>query len=333
MAARLNGAQKAAILLLSLGEDAAAEVIRNLSEEELNALAPYLGNFDEVTPVDVERVAHEFYRAAQKGRFLPATPETKTAYLKKILGRALGEEKGQQLVAGMLEASSPGRLERLKWHDPVTIAQFISGEHPQVIAVIAASLGDPALTQQVLAALPEDLRRDVLIRLMRLHEISPEWVQEIEASLEEEMQANEARPTARDASADKVAGVMNAAPRRMEEAAMTRIESQHPELAAKIRSQMFPFEEFLKVDNPSMQSVLERVSNEDLVRALSTADERLRRHFLRNLSSENAAALEEAIGDFRPLRLSDIEAAQKRLSNIARDLAQQGKLTVLKRNR
>lgn len=330
--ARLKGAQKAAILLLSLGEDAAAEVIRNLSEEELNALTPYLSNFDEVTPQDVERVAQEFYRTAEKGSFLPATPETKTAYLNKILGRALGEEKSRQLVAGMLEESPPGRLEQLKWHDPATIAQFISNEHPQVIAVIAANLGDPALTQQVLAALPEGLRRDVLIRLVRLREISSEWVQEIEASLEEEMSAAKAQPPARDASADRVAGVMNAAPRQMEVAVMTHIESQRPELAARIRTQMFPFEEFLKVDNPSMQRVLEQVTNEDLVQALSTANEPLRRHFLRNLSTENAAALEQAIGNFRPLRVSDIEAAQKRLSNIARQLAQQGKLTVLKRH-
>ena len=333
MAARLKGAQKAAILLLSLGEDAAAEVIKNLSADDVNALAPHLGNFENVTPGDVERVALEFYRAAEKGRFLPATPETKTAYLKKILVRALGEEKSQALVEGMQETSSTGRLEQLKWHDPATIAQFISGEHPQVIAVIAANLGDPALTQQVIAALPEGLRQNVLTRLLRLHEISSEWVEEIEASLEEEMRSDDAPESGREAGANRVAGVMNAASRQLEHSVMNHIQAQDPKQAGEIRSRMFPFEEFIKVDNPGMQKVLARVTNEELVLALSTADEGLRRHFLRNLSAENAATLEQAISGFRPARLSDIEEAQKRLSNIARELAQRGELSVLKRNR
>lgn len=333
MAARLKGAQKAAILLLSLGEDAAAEVIKNLSEDDLQALAPHLGNFDRVTPADVERVAREFYLAAEKGRFLPSAPETKTAYLKNILNRALGEEKSGQLVAGMLQPPAGGRLEQLKWHDPSVIAQFLSGEHPQVIAVIAANLGDPDLTQQVISALPEGLRQEVLTRLLRLREISSEWVEEIEASLEEEMQAQGKAHPQEDSSTERVAGVMNAAPRELENTVMRHIESQDPQLAGKIRSQMFPFEDFLKVDNPGIQRVVEQATNEDLVLALGTADEPLRRHFLQNLSTENSKALEQAIAAHGPMRLSQIEAAQKRLSNIARELAAQGHLKVLKRNR
>jgi flagellar motor switch protein FliG len=333
MAARLKGAQKAAILLLSLGEDAAAEVIKNLSEDDLQTLAPHLGNFDRVTPADVERVAREFYLAAEKGRFLPSAPETKTAYLKNILNRALGEKKSGQLVAGMLDSPAGGRLEQLKWHDPSVIAQFLSGEHPQVIAVIAANLGDPDLTKQVISALPDGQRQEVLTRLLRLHEISSEWVEEIEASLEEEMQGQGTPDPQNDASTKRVAGVMNAAPRQLEDAIMTHIESQDPQLAGKIRSQMFPFEEFLKVDNPGIQRVLEQATNEDLVLALGSADQSLRRHFLRNLSTENSKALEHAISAYGPMRLSDIEAAQKRLSNIARELAAQGRLKVLKRNR
>ena len=333
MAARLKGTQKAAILLLSIGEDAAAEVMKNLSEEEVNTLAGELGKFEDVTPTDVDRVANEYYLAAEKGRFLPAAPETKTAYLKKILARALGPDKSEALLNVMVDAKPSGPLEQLKWHDPATIAQYISGEHPQVIAVIAANLGDPALTEQVIAALPEELRRDVLMRLVRLREISSEWVDEIEASLEEEMRSVPQAASERDASSNRVAGVLNAASGPLERAAMNHIASQDPRLASTIKAQMFPFEDFIKVDNYGMQKVLARVTNEDLVLALRTAGEGLRRHFLRNLSAENAAALRRTIENPGPLRVSDMEAAQKRLSNIARELAERGELIVLEKRK
>ncbi len=333
MAAQMNGGQKAAILLLSLGEEAAAEVIRHLSEDEINALTGHMNRCDGTTPAKVERVANEFYRIAEKGRFLPATPETKTAYLKKILARALGEEKSAALTEGMLASQPSGPLEKLRWHDPATIAEFICGEHPQVIAVIAANLGDPALTQQVLFELPDGLREDVIARLLRLREILPEWVEEIEASLADEMEPAAAEGEAGAAPSDRVAGMLNAAPKEMESSILHHIQDKNPELAGRIRERMFPFEDFIKVDNFGMQKVLERVTNEELVLALRTAGDALRRHFLRNLSAENAHALEQAMEEMGPIRVSAIETAQKRLSNIARELARQGELSILEKKK
>jgi flagellar motor switch protein FliG len=130
-----------------------------------------------------------------------------------------------------------------------------------------------------------------------------------------------------------VAGVLNAASGPLERTAMNHIASQDPRLASTIKAQMFPFEDFIKVDNYGMQKVLARVTNEDLVLALRTAGEGLRRHFLRNLSSENAAALRRTIENPGPLRVSDMEAAQKRLSNIARELAERGELIVLEKRK
>jgi flagellar motor switch protein FliG len=329
MAARMEGAQKAAVLLLAMGEQAASEVIKNLSEDEINAVTPYMTRFSEITPGDVARVANEFYRIAEKGRFLPAAPETKTAYLKKVLEKALGAEKTGGLIEGLLASDSAGPLEKLRWHDPSTIARFLGGEHPQVIAVIVANLGDPLLTQNVLIELPDGLRQDVFGRLVRLREISPEWVEEIEASLAEEMGQEHGEVSGKGASSNRVAGMLNAAPRGMEQDILEHIEGRDPGLAARIREQMFPFEDFIRIDNPSMQKVLERATNQDLVLALGTASAGLRRHFLRNLSAARAGALEEAIANFGPVRVSEIEAAQKRLSNIARELAEAGELGIL----
>ena len=333
MTNRLSGPQKAAILLLSLGEEAASDVIKNLSEEEVQLITPHLSNFEDVTPNEVERVTNEFYLIAEKGKFLPAAPETKTNFLKKILSKALGAKKGTNLIEGMLNKDVSSSLEKLKWHDPTTIAEFLSGEHPQVIAVILAYLGDPNLTKNVLDEFPEGVREDLLVRLMRLKEISPEWVEEIEKSFSTEMYAEEEEPEEKKAASDKVAGMLNAAPQGMETSIMSHIEQMDQGLADRIREQMFPIDDFIKLDNYSMQKVLEKATNEDLVLVLRTAEEPLRRHFFRNLSTENARELKEAIESFGPIRISDIESAQKRLSNIARDLAAKGELHLLERKK
>ena len=193
MATPLSGPQKAAILLLSLGEEAAAEVIKNLSEDEIKAVTQYMSRFDRVTPKDVDRVMNEFYRVAEKGRFLPAPPQTKIEYLKKILARAVGDEQADKTVQGLVERKPESAFETLRWHDPTTIAEFLAGEHPQIIAVILANLGDPHLAQEVIAALPEDMQQDILTRYARIRTIPDEWLQEIEASLNEDLAATRPR--------------------------------------------------------------------------------------------------------------------------------------------
>lgn len=335
MTIRLTGAKKAAILLLSMGEDAASDVLKNLSDEDITEITRAMRSFDGVSQNEVQRVANEYFLLAEKGRFLPASPETKTTYLRKIFSRALGEEEAERIVQGMLATEGAGPLEKLQWHDPVTIAEFVSGEHPQVIAVILANLGDPALTQQVLDALPSELSEDVLSRLLQIREVSGEWIEEIEKSLGEEMvePSPQASSQPQRGGSQQVAGMMNAASPEMEHAIMGHIERQDVELAASIREKMFPFEAFLRVDNMSIQKVVEKATNQDLVHALATAEEPLRRHFFRNLSPDNVKALTEAIANQGPIRVSAIESAQKRLSNIARELAVKGELRLLQRKK
>ena len=332
---RLSGARKAAILLLSMGEEAATKVLRNLSDEEIQDITREMQAFNDVSPNEVQRVASEYFLLAEKGRFLPGSPETKTAYLRRILTRAMGEDSAQRIVAGIMTSEGGGTLDTLQWHDPATIAEFVSDEHPQVIAVILAHLGDPGLSQQVLNEMPASLRDDVTERLMSIREISDEWITEIEQSLTQELGASNHTEPREPAigGEEQVAGVLNAASPTMEQSILTQIESEHPELAARLRRQMFPFEAFLRVDNASIQKVLERTTNQDLVLALRTADEPLRRHFFRNLSPDTARQLAAAIAEFGPIRVSEIEEAQKRLSSIARELALKGELRLLERKR
>ena len=331
MATRLSGPQKAAILLLSLGEDAAAEVIRNLNEEEIKQVSQYMARFQHVTPKDVDRVMNEFYLVAEKGRFLPAPPETKVEYLKKILARAVGEEQASRTVQGLVERKPENSFEQLRWHDPQTIASFLAGEHPQVIAVILANLGDPALAQAVMAALPEDMQKDVLTRYARIRTIPDEWLVEIEASLGEDLAASRARPAAAPPGEQRVAMVLGAASQPMEDLLIQHLRAKNPELADRISRRIFSFADLIKIDNYGIQLILKRTPGDDLVLALKLADEPLSRHLMRNMSDEAARKIQEAIDGLGPTPVTRIEAAQKRIANSARVLIESGEIYPLER--
>lgn len=332
MARRLNGPQKAAILLLALGEESAAEVLKNLSEEEIEELTVYMTRIEEVTPQDVTRVTNEFYLVAEKAHFLPSPPETRVQYLKKVLARAMGDAKADEVVDGLVKAGSGSALERLKWHDPGTIAAFIGEEHPQVIAVILANLGDAQLARAVLECLPEPVQQDVVPRLAKLRTIPTDWLEEIEKSLTEQAAPSAADP-AHDVGPQRVASMLNATTRATESRWLSHIQRQDPALADRIREHLFPFEDFIKVDNYGMQKVLARTPGDDIVLALKLADEPIRKHFLRNLSPPAAATIEQALDELGPTPVASIEAAQRRIATIAKEMADKGELFVLERKK
>jgi flagellar motor switch protein FliG len=331
MATRLSGPQKAAILLLTLGEDAAAEVIKNLSDDEIKEVSQYMTRFQHVTPKDVDRVMNEFYLVAEKGRFLPAPPETKVEYLKKILARAVGEEQASKTVQGLVERKAEDSFEQLRWHDPQTIAAFLAGEHPQVIAVILANMGDPNMAQSVIAALPEDMQKDVLTRYARIRSIPDEWLEEINTSLGEDLAAARARPAAAPVGEQRMAQVLGASSQPMEDLLIQHLRAKNPELADRISRRVFAFADLIKIDNYGIQLILKRTPGDDLVLALKLADEPLSRHLMHNMSDDAARKIQEAIDGLGPTPVARIEAAQKRIANTARVLIEGGEIYPLER--
>src|SRR5579863_2310052 len=332
MARRLTGPQKAAILLLALGEESAAEVLKNLSDEEIRDVTMVMSRVDEVTSADVQRVTDEFYLVAEKARFLPSPPETKVQYLKKVLSKAMGDAKAQEVVDGMVKAAPGSTLERLKWHDPATIATFIGVEHPQVVAVILANLGDPQLARSVLESLPEHLQQDIVPRLAKLRAIPSDWLQEIDQSLTEQTGPSTADP-AHDVGPQRVATMLASTTRATETRWLSHIQRQDPALADRIRDHLFPFEDFVKVDNMGMQKVLARTPGDDIVLALKLADEGLRNHFMRNLAPQAAAQIERAMQEMGPISVAQVEAAQRRIATTAKEMSERGELFVLERKR
>ena len=330
MPERLTGAQKAAILLLTLEEDAAAEVLKNLSQEEIRTVTAHMARFQNVTPGDVNRVATEFYRVAERARFLPGSPETKVDYLRKILGRALGEDRAEGVLEGLVKRQPDSPLERLTWHDPHTVAEFLAPEHPQVIAVILANMGDATLAQSILEELPPEMQEDVFTRLVKLRTIPQEWLAEIEASLSEDLLPELASKSANDAGSvgpRRVARVLGSSDLPTQQTLFDQIKQRNPELAERVRRHLFTFADLQKLDNFAIQKVLKHISGQDLVLALKLSDEPVRRHFLRNLSATAAAKVEEAVAGLGPTPIPRIEEAQQRIAQIASGLLDSGEIS------
>jgi flagellar motor switch protein FliG len=252
-------------------------------------------------------------------------------YLKKVLGKALGEPRAQGIVDGMVKAGTGRALERLKWHDPGTIAAFISEEHPQVIAVILANLGDTRLAQAVLAALPDALQQDLQPRLAKLRTIPTAWLDEIERSLGEVAPSDS--DTEGESGPERVASLLASASSATEKRWLGDIERRSPALAERVRDHLFPFGDLIKVDSYGMQKVLARTPGDDIVLALRVADEDLKRHFLTNLSPQAAASIEQALEELGPTSIALIEAAQRRIATTANEMEQRGELFVLERKK
>lgn len=331
MSPHLTGPRKAAILLLTLGEEAAAEIMKNLNDNEIKDVSRYMQEFDNITAKDVDRVMNEFYLVAEKGRFLPGAPETKMEYLKKILSKAMGVEQAANLVEGLISREGASSLEQLKWHDPVTIADFLASEHPQVIAVILSNLGDPDLAREVIGALPETMQKDVLTRYAQIRTIPEEWLVEIEASLSEDMAAVRKQGPKASAGEQQVAKVLGSMAKPMEDTLIEHLRTKSPELAERIERRMFSFADLIKIDNFGMQLVLSATPGNDLVLALKLADEPITRHILRNMSADSAEKVRQAVEGLGAVPVKKIEEAQRRIANTARVMIEKGEIFPLER--
>jgi flagellar motor switch protein FliG len=198
-----------------------------------------------------------------------------------------------------------------------------------VIAVILATMEEPGLADRVLGELPAAMQADVAQRLAGLKTISPEWVNDIQETLADAMLPAARAISEKEGGPQRVAEVLTTGSRAMETAILAHIEQKDPALAERIRGQMFRFEDFLRLDNLGLQKILGRSSTRDLVLALRMADDDLREHVYRNLSTNNARMIQEELDNLGPMRVSEIEQAQLRLIAIARDLMDQGEVVVL----
>ena len=320
MASVLSGYEKAAILLLAIGETAAAEVLKVLDQKDIRAIGAYLGGMVNVGQDEHSTVLKEFVQQAGASGL---SVEGKT-YLAKILNSALGKDKARRILSSLNTSENAG-FETLKSLDSLSIANMLTYEHPQTGALILSNL-ESDQSGQVLALLPAHKRDAVVYRMATTEEVSPNMLEELNAVLQDELRVGSSKNAVAVGGTGLVAEILNTVKRNVEGEIMTALEEKNAEIAEEIRSKMFVFEDLEEVDDRGMQEVLRDISKEELILALKAADDNLKNKFFKNMSSRAAESLTEDMESRGPVKLSDVESAQQNILKLVQKMASEGRV-------
>lgn len=325
--AALAGVEKAAVLLLSLGPEAATAVLKHLGEAEVRQVSQALAKVHTVPPEQLEHVHQEFAERLGSGVLAIDGKE----FARAVVGRAFPNGGNGSNGGDLGDSEDPGPPldlgEALADVPAAGLARILAGEHPQVAALVLASLS-ASQGGDVLAALPEDMQSDLVERLARLESVPATLVRQVGTALREQAQVL-LRPRGRAVGGPKaVAELMNCADKTVEARIFERMETRDPELVSTIRNLMFTFEDCMKLDNRSLQALLKEVAREDLLLALKTASPELSAKIFSNVSSRAAEILREDMASAGPVKLKDVEAAQLKIIAVLRELEAEGKIVV-----
>lgn len=321
---QLAGVEKAAVLLLALGEEMASYLLKRMNDQEIQRISNQMSYLRDVEPTMVEHVLTEFEEMAMGSNGMVVGG---MEYVKKLLLKALDPEKAAWILENLSMPTLQTGLEALRWLDPKTIARFVQSEHPQTVAVIIAHL-DPNQAGAVIRLLPPALQSDVLIRVAKLDRIPPGVIQDLDLVLQRELHATGALETDQVGGVKAVAEILNNVDQASEREILGHIEEINGPMAEEIRQLMFIFEDLLTTDDRGMQQILREVANDELTLALKTASPELREKILRNLSQRAAETLREELEVMGPVRLSDVEKAQQKITQVAKRLETEGKIVL-----
>lgn len=320
-----EGARNAAILLLTLGEQDAAEVLKHLSARDVQAVGSAMAGLTSVTRDQVEQVLNRLNEDVGRQTALGVGTED---YIRKILTNALGESKAGGLIDRILLGRSSKGLESLKWMESRAIAELINLEHPQIIALVLAHL-EPDQAAEVLGYLPPRTRSDAVMRIATLDGVQPHALNELDEIMERQFSGNSTKLKSANVGGLKAAAdILNAMETSREAELMAAIRSQDAGLGGKIEELMFVFDDLAGLDDRSMQTLLREVPSARLTVALKGAEPAMREKIFVNMSKRAADMLRDDLEVAGPVRVSEVDAAQKEVLMIARRLADAGQLTL-----
>ena len=323
---KMTGPKKAAILLLALGEDGAADVMKNLEEAEIQQVGYYMSRFTDVSPEELDIVLEEFYRnsvMADEGVNISSSPD----FVKNALTKALGADRAKELSDNLGAGEEEAGLEALRYAEPIMIANYIRTEHPQTIALILSYLKNAEQSSAVLRDLPESLQADILYRMAVIESIPPGVISEMNEVLTEEMKTAGSMATSV-GGVEPVAEILNSVDKATETRILSSIEETNPELAEQIRELMFTFEDMALIDAKQMQLVMKDVDQADMVLALKTASDAVKELIFGSMSSRAAEMVREDLENLGPAKLSDVEAAQQKIIKIVKKLEEAGTIII-----
>ncbi|MBC7214752.1 MAG: flagellar motor switch protein FliG [Burkholderiaceae bacterium] len=319
-----QGLNNAAILLMSLGEEEAAEVFKHLSPKEVQKLGETIARMRTVSREKVDEVINRFSDAAAAQSLLVSDTGN---YVRAVLKRALGDDKAALLIDRILQGGDVSGIESLKWMDPLSVAELLRNEHPQIIAAILVHL-DPDHAADILKQFNERQRAEIMLRVATLEGIQPTALKDLNEVLFQVLAGGDKVRKSSLGGVKAAAEIINLLGGAMEGAVIEAIRGFDPDLAQKIMDKMFVFDDVLKLDDRSIQTVLREVASETLVVALKGAGPELREKFFSNMSSRAAEALREDLESRGPMRLSEVEAQQKEILKTIRRLADEGQVTL-----
>lgn len=319
-----QGLVDSAILLLALGEDAAAEVFRHLGPKEVQKLGETMSRTRTTSRDRLQAVLDRFHADAGEQSTLV---EDNDEYIRSVLRRALGEDKAGLLIERILQGGDVSGIESLKWMDPQSVAELIRNEHPQILASILVHLErDQAST--VLMHLTERLRNDVMLRIATLDGIQPNALRELNDVLTKVLAGGEKLKRKKLGGTKAAAEILNFFGGSNETIVLDAIREQDPDLAQSIADQMFTFEDLNRLEDRAIQLLLREIPNESLIVALKGADAEVRERVFRNMSQRAAETLRDDLESKGPVRLSEVEAEQKEILKTVRRLAEEGQIAL-----
>ncbi|QDI03550.1 MULTISPECIES: flagellar motor switch protein FliG [Xanthomonas translucens group] len=320
----MNGTQRAAVLLLSLGESDAAEVLKHMDPKEVQKIGIAMATMSGISRDQVEKVMDEFNAELGSKTSLGVGADD---YIRNVLVQALGADKAGGLIDRILLGRNTTGLDTLKWMDPRAVADLVRNEHPQIIAIVMAHL-DSDQAAEALKLLPERVRADVLMRIATLDGIPPNALNELNEIMERQFSGNQGLKSSNVGGIKVAANILNFMDSGQDQGVLAAIGKIDAELSTRIQDLMFVFDNLVELEDRALQTLLREVSGDRLGLALRGADIKVREKITKNMSQRAAEILLEDMEARGPVRLADVEGAQKEILTIVRRLADEGVISL-----
>jgi flagellar motor switch protein FliG len=320
----LTGAQRAAVLMLLLGEQQAAEIIRFLNPKEVQSLGGAMVSVADLSQEAVNVVLDEFVATLKKQTSLGLGTGD---YVEKVLKRALGDDKASSVLSRIMPGQGSKGLEILKWMDARSIAEMIRGEHPQVVAIILSVL-EHIVAADVLNFLPAEARPEIIQRIASLDTVQPSAMEELEQIMMKQFSTNSSSKSSSFGGVKAAAQIMNSVKVELESAIMSGLSVIDADLMQKIQDNMFTFENLVSVDNRGIQAIMRTAEPDMLMVALKGAPDFVKDKFLDNMSARARVMFVDDMESKGPLRITEVEEAQKNVMRLARKLSDAGELVL-----
>ncbi len=315
----ISGREKAAILLGYIGEETAANIMKMLEKDVIKNVTTVMTEVKTLSRVEIDAVLDEVKKKISEDILMIGGRE----YVQRVLKKGLGEKDARKLLEASKQATT---FDKLNAVDSKVMANFLSGEHPQTAALML-SLLDPKKAAEIISILPDEIKGDVAIRIANLERITEDALKELEVVLKTQLNITEHQGH-KVKGVQTVADILNNAAKDTEQTILELIEEAEPSVAEAIRSLMFVFEDLVDLDDRAIQSILKEISTSDLALALKTATDQLKEKIFRNMSQRAVQILKEEMETMGPVRVTDVETAQKSIVKVARRLEEEGKIII-----